>query len=519
MARRLAFVRRFGEREIRDPAQSPLRNLYRDLIRNVVVSRGQYITQPAHTGSSHSGSSGASSSYCSSCSASAAATSEFFAHDQELTKIARQMVSDGSARRMVNGFGGGGPDHPRLETWFTELDVDWILQFHEEQLQEKSESSLQELIERWIRALTVISVSMAELVLVVAVKETPAVARFGKASMAKMLVFVDAIIPALKEEEKLRAVVDMYVCLSSVSYRFASNRFMLLPILPKARTILKEIGGSLSRKVISLREAISSTMEEVRTLVENDDSWAILIQRGRGEVHRNTRLMVDYIRSMVKVDNLMNLDTANLRGLIDDSVHHLKDQLLRKSEHASDPSLRYLFLLNNFYYSVAQLSEPQPGHPVVFTLECKTSMGRYLDPVVFTPECKMFMGSYLDVSWGHVRAHIQITVSKGSCLDVSCGPVLFSIPKLCFSGSRQHRNKISELAKFESAFHKTYQDQKFWKVPDPQLRAVLRKAIAETVLPDYHRYLKKHPELQKHVNSGSSSPDMLKELLGELFEG
>uniref|UniRef100_A0ACD5Z361 Uncharacterized protein n=1 Tax=Avena sativa TaxID=4498 RepID=A0ACD5Z361_AVESA len=503
MARRLAFVRRFGEGEIRDPAQSPARSLYRDLIRNVVVSRGQYITQSAHTGSSHSGSSGASSSYCSSGSASAAATSEFFAHDQELTKIARQMVSDGSARRMVNGFGSGGPDHSRLETWFTELDVDWVLQLHEEEeLQEKSESSLQELIERWIRALTVISVSMADLVLVVTVDETPAVARFGQASMAKMLVFVDAIIPVLKEE-KLRSVVDMYVCVSSASYRFASNRFNPLPIAPEAQTILNEIGGSLSRKVISLREAISSTMEEVRTLVEDDDSWAILIQRGRGEVHQNTRFMVDCIRSMVKADGSMSRDTANLRGLINNSVHYLKDQLLRKSEHASDPSLRYLFLLNNFYYSVAQLSEPWPG-------------GYHW---VLTTECKKFMDSYLGVSWGHVLSHIQITVFKGSCLDVSCGPVLFSIPKMCFSGSRQHHRKFSELAKFESAFHKTYQDQRFWKVPDPQLRAALRKAIVETVLPDYHRYLNKHPELQIHVNRGSSSPDMLKELLGELFEG
>ena len=268
--------------------------------------------------------------------------------------------------------------------------------------------------------------------------------------------------------------------------------------------MLNDIGGSLSTEVTSLREAISSTMENVRTWIEDDDSWAILIPRGRGEVHQNTRLMVDCITSMVKAEgSLRNIvqshDTANLRGLIDDYVRHLKDLLLRKSELCSDPSLRYMFLLNNFYYSVTQLSEPRPE-----------------DRWVLTPECKMFMDSYLDVSWGHVLSHIRKTGFKDGCLDVSCGHVLLCVPKTDFHEWRQHRKKTSSLAKFESAFHKTYRAQKFWKVPDPQLRDVLRNTIMERVISDHQCYLKKHPEVEKHVRSG---PDVLKEMIGELFEG
>jgi hypothetical protein len=259
------------------------------------------------------------------------------------------MVSDGYAQRMVTAFGGG-PDRARLETWFMELDVHWVLQLHEEHglppdLQDKSAASHQELIERWIRALTVISVSIVELVLIVTVDEMPAVARFGKASMAEMLVFVGAIIPAL-EADMIGTLVDMYVWVSSASYMFTP-----LLISREAQTILDEIGRSLSR----LREAISSTTEAARTFIEDEDSnWAIAIQRGRGEVHECTRLMVDFIRYLVNAEGSMrntahSHDTAYLRGLIHDYVHYLKDLLLRKSDLCLDLSLRYLFLLNNFY--------------------------------------------------------------------------------------------------------------------------------------------------------------------------
>jgi hypothetical protein len=235
-----------------------------------------------------------------------------------------------------------------------ELDVHWVLQLHEEHglppdLQDKSAASHQELIERCIRALTVISVSIVELVLIVTVDEMPAVARFGKASMAKMIVFVGAIIPAL-EADMIGTLVDMYVWVSSASYRFTP-----LLISREAQTILDEIGRSLSREVISLREAISSTTEAARTFIEDEDSnWAIAIQRGRGEVHECTRLMVDFIRYLVNAEGSMrntahSHDTAYLRGLIHDYVHYLKDLLLRKSDLCLDLSLRYLFLLNNFY--------------------------------------------------------------------------------------------------------------------------------------------------------------------------
>lgn len=108
------------------------------------------------------------------------------------------------------------------------------------------------------------------------------------------------------------------------------------------------------------------------------------------------------------------------------------------------------------------------------------------------------MDGYLDASWGHV---------------VSC------IPKSRSPGLIRRWINTPSLAKFESAFQETYQAQKFWKVPDPRLRDVLRRAIIERVIPGYRNYLKEHPRLEKHASDGSSSPEALEEMLGELFEG
>jgi uncharacterized protein VirK/YbjX len=75
------------------------------------------------------------------------------------------------------------------------------------------------------------------------------------------------------------------------------------------------------------------------------------------------------------------------------------------------------------------------------------------------------------------------------------------------------------LAKFESAFTQTYKAQKFWKVPDPRLRDILRRAITERVVSSYRDYLTEHPELAEQVSHRNSTPQVLEEMLGQLFEG
>lgn len=197
--------------------------------------------------------------------------------------------------------------------------------------------------------------------------------------------------------------------------------------------------------------------------------------QGGGEVHRNTRWIVDCI---------VSLDEAHLGGSLSDiyMVHYLKHLLLRKSKLCSDLSLRYLFLLNNLYFVAEKMKQCKPKYAWKFELGCENYKDRYLN-----------------VSWEHV---------------VSC------IPKPHVPGPLHYCwINTSSLVKFESAFHKTYQVQKFWKVPDPWLRDFLRIEITERVVSSYFDFLTEHPELAEHVRRTNNTPDVLKEMLGQLFEG
>lgn len=142
------------------------------------------------------------------------------------------MVSDGYIRRMVQAFNGaspapalkfgGSPDHA-LKIWFSELDVDWVLQIDDEQglrrLLRDKPAMTQDLVDKWIRALIVIVASITEFVF--PFYRTPAVALFGKASITEMLDVVDVIITVLEAEaEKLQAVLNMFRCVCGASQMF-----------------------------------------------------------------------------------------------------------------------------------------------------------------------------------------------------------------------------------------------------------------------------------------------------------
>uniref|UniRef100_A0ACD5YUU6 Uncharacterized protein n=1 Tax=Avena sativa TaxID=4498 RepID=A0ACD5YUU6_AVESA len=444
----------------------------------------------------------------------------------ELAQIAHTMVIDGYTQRMVQAFNKHGGEQDRaLETWFAELDINWVLQLRErkEFWQQAplyggiSSLRLQELAERWIRALTVIIASIKELA--VAVHDAAAVRRFGKASISAMLVFVDAIV-YVHSTEKLQTILHMYICISNASY----DMLKMDTISPGAQWIFDEIAVLVERKEDTLIGSMSATMWHVKSiLMKGDDelcptmdykegnknverldySWSIEIMQGGGDVHRITRLMVDYIVLMRKSQistqhSARSQNIGKLHDLIDDTMDYLKDLLLTKSKLCSDPSLGYLFLLNNYYF-LLQVSEPSLSSDLHLKLPPESDLVRWCaHHLKLTPECEKYIDSYLDVSWGHVLSCIQ---------------------KSNFHGPLRCRFKTSALAKFQSDFYKTYRTQKFWKVPDPQLRSLLRERIRKRVISGYCDFLQEYPELEKHVSGGSNSPKIYEEMLGQLFEG
>ncbi|XP_048557521.1 uncharacterized protein LOC125538298 [Triticum urartu] len=523
-------------------AFGPPPNSYRDSIRSVSVVCSDWRIRSTFSRQSGSSDSGASRSRSNtSGSSNSVSVGAADMGTIKLTKIAQRMISDGYTERMVQAFHTVslaqtfGKD-PSLRNWFAELDVDWVLdiclQLH---LQEASTYSLQELVERWIRALTIIiaTLSTKSWSQVTTVSNTPAATRFATVSVSTMLVFVVAIIQDLQvNREKLLAMLQMYICLCSASdamsttgpaHRPGKRGARPGPPAPScclapgprismgrpwstmhavsnwdAQSIFKEIGDTLEGEVGKLMESICKTMKLLLrwTLMEDINSWATEILGGGGEVHKNIRLMVDYVvlmrkaRAWTQLNTTHRHSTENFEDMINHATNYLEN-LLRKSELCSDPSLRYLFLLNNSYFIGDVVSEK----PVSFNPELWRG---HQSGLKLTPECEKYLDSYLDVSWERVVSYI---------------------PKSNFHGPLRRWINTTSLAKFHSAFDNTYQAQKFWKVPEPRLRSLLQETIIKRVISAYNNYLKEHPELEKSVSGRSNCPKVMEEMLGDLFEG
>uniref|UniRef100_A0ACD5UIF8 Uncharacterized protein n=1 Tax=Avena sativa TaxID=4498 RepID=A0ACD5UIF8_AVESA len=99
----------------------------------------------------------------------------------------------------------------------------------------------------------------------------------------------------------------------------------------------------------------------------------------------------------------------------------------------------------------------------------------------------------------HVRGYVQ----------ASWAPVV-----ACLKSGRKADVKI--LGKFNSALEKAYSGHARCEVPDPALRAALRKAVSDEVVVAYDAYLLRHHRLRK---SARYTTESLAGLLSELFEG
>uniref|UniRef100_A0A0E0HDI6 Uncharacterized protein n=1 Tax=Oryza nivara TaxID=4536 RepID=A0A0E0HDI6_ORYNI len=119
----------------------------------------------------------------------------------------------------------------------------------------------------------------------------------------------------------------------------------------------------------------------------------------------------------------------------------------------------------------------------------------------------LIMG-YARLFWGHID---ELNSIVGQCWPhriLKCDIIEQMISNLI-----DHLEKKSE-----SFLDPILRHQKLWKVPNPELRRSLRKAIIDKVITGptgYRTYLEAHPEQEK---CGSNQQDM-EDMVNELFEG
>ncbi|CAO2187296.1 unnamed protein product [Urochloa humidicola] len=156
-------------------------------------------------------------------------------------------------------------------------------------------------------------------------------------------------------------------------------------------------------------------------------------------------------------------------------MRSLEKKLTRVSQTFQDQSLRFLFLINNFYFVWHQL---------------RTNWLLDAPMQALTRQIDGYINSYLQAAWAPVLKPLH---NHALC---------------CFTG-------YSAKHKFESRFEKTYAAQKLWKVPYPELRKELRTAIANKVISAFTSFL----EDTGISTSSKLTPEKLEEMLEELFQG
>ncbi|RLN24375.1 exocyst complex component EXO70A1-like [Panicum miliaceum] len=95
-------------------------------------------------------------------------------------------------------------------------------------------------------------------------------------------------------------------------------------------------------------------------------------------------------------------------------------------------------------------------------------------------------GSLLEDEWA-ARRRGRLEQHAASYLEASWGPVAACLEAAAGGGGKPAR----ALAKFNAAFEKAHGGQACREVPDPALRAAMRKAVPGMVVPAYSAFLEK----------------------------
>ncbi|CAN6200455.1 unnamed protein product [Urochloa humidicola] len=422
-----------------------------------------------------------------------------------------------------------------LSRWFSDLGIAWVLRVAAEDdarlllLQDQRTFAA-----RWIQALADITESILDTYdscfshshlqslpeeVEATIPDPAHFSRFIQETMLKMLSFVDAIAApnpnnntreildtngATAPLEKLKTLLDVRGAVFMASFLIQP---LLLHLSSSAqaegcRTLLEDMEALRSDKDDILAEAIWNTMQEVTAAIlfladdGNHDSWDAP-QGSSASIHKVTRSIQRYIRLLEinyrSVDQIVRKAadrgtyapaTAIYRtnpfiGMITEMVSCLEKKLAKMSESFPNKSLGLLFLINNLYSLWQQL------HPMYDT--------KFNMPVL-TCKIEDYIDKYLQEAWAPVLARLQ-----------SSSP-----------STLQFGRRYFPLSKFESEFRKTHNDQKLWKVPDPELRKKLRKAIADKVASGFTNFLQ---ENTVSTRGSTITPREVEDMLQELFEG
>ncbi|KAJ4790463.1 exocyst subunit exo70 family protein F1 [Rhynchospora pubera] len=232
-------------------------------------------------------------------------------------------------------------------------------------------------------------------------------------------------------------------------------------------------------------------------------------EEGQEGIHPFTKYAIAYISLLVMNHrhslNILLHDEVTITGngavlqgqseitLLGHIVLTLLSNLNSVLEHKSEkmePGKQEIFLINNLHYILNLVKDS------VLKLHLSADWFQELHEQI-----DRLLSRYLKSCWGNVLASLidkNLRQRKGMMLFVSTYKAVL----------RQ------KLKKFNSAFEATCSSQSSWKVSNPELRQVIRRAISEMVVPVYKLFLAEY-----HVDPEIYTPKSLEDTIFGLFEG
>ncbi|CAL5044185.1 unnamed protein product [Urochloa decumbens] len=392
---------------------------------------------------------------------------------------------------------GAGARADALSRWLAGFDVGWVLDMDPSCPSKGGESLPRREVGRrvraWAQALNtmerVFRLRHRELTL----KQVEALGELAAASAGAMLKLAGAVAALGSSPSKLLAVLDVYDPVLE-AFPILGRMFSWGPSHP----VLTAAADTLA----ALVDAARSCGRDLRAFVRSHYPWRMPLG---GEVHPCVGFWMGYFRCMLRNHIALCFvlgggdDDAGSRGgdapplaapgglgLVAELISCLEAVLEEKSAALAFPGLRQVFMLNNTF--------------AILRRAVRSDLRMFLPPGwVRAREERMegYIKSYMDASWAPVVSRLD---------DAGGGK----------KPSAVIRRRTSRLSAFYTALENACSAQRCWKVHNPVLRGILRKAVSVTVVPAYRRYLEDHPEVEAAVGR---TAEELEEQLSNLFEG
>ncbi|PWZ32953.1 Exocyst complex component EXO70A1 [Zea mays] len=284
---------------------------------------------------------------------------------------------------------------------------------------------------------------------------------------------------SITSHEKLVYMLGMYEALTD-----AAPSLLLLLSGARKEAISERTQGILTKLAGAVRIMVSGAIAKIQ-----GDSLFPHTPSAAGGVHPLTRNAMTCVELLARHRTTLDLilagadERGSLAGVVSDLIAGLERNLQRRFAVACADAggSRHLFLANNISFVLSRVADDDGVASLLGDAWAARRRSRV----------EQHVASYAASSWGPVVALLDTT---------ACG-----------------RGKSAKvLAEFNAAFNRSRDSEMCREVPDPVLRAVLRNAVSEMVVPAYCAFLQKQPKLGK---SARYTADDLVELLSELFEG